>query len=241
MLPHVEHLIELAEGTVRSHGRGLVRIHLDVAQAISWQAWGKWLLAFFFVVVMSKCPQNPSRRRNPPDDTLWLCLCQVFGHILLSRWWVLLVIVALCVLVALALSFSHFHSLCSESFPLSDDRGCLCRGWSPIVTVFFSPAVHIHHTAGRHLWWLQAEQSALPSSRLSWTWCGTDCKTIDVRRKAETLSRGWQELYCLSLSFMVLMRHGSAVLYCCRPAGCKLTVIKETYIRRCVLIGRGVH
>lgn len=80
------------------------------------------------------------------------------------------------------------------------------------------------------------------SSPLSWNWCDADCW---ARCEVE----GWDSelivartLMPFSLSSMVLMRVESAVWHCRRSAGCKLTVIKETYIWKCTvaqLIGRG--
>lgn len=244
MLPHVEHLIELAEGTVRWHRLALVCTHLDGAQAIIWQAWENDCWGFFsggFCVFVCRCPQIRSRRHNPLDYTLQLFLCWAIGHILLSPWWVLLVMLALCVLMAMMVLPNEYVAF---SQPLIQ---MICSVWlwppSPYSYSFLFPCnPHTSHlkktpvvAAGRTV--------STPSSPLSWTWRGTDCKARCVQ-KTETLSRGRQELSCLTIPFVVLMRRGSAVLYCEGPAGCKLIFIKVMYIRRCaaaLLIVRVVH
>lgn len=73
-----------------------------------------------------------------------------------------------------------------------------------------------------------------PSSPLSWTWRGTDCKTRCVQKTKS------QELSCLSIPFVVLMRHGSAVLCCEGPAGCKLIFYQGDVHQEvcCCFVGR---
>lgn len=134
---------------------------------------------------------------------------------------------------------------------VSSIRWAPSQGCASLWHSFLSPTVHIHHSVGRHLWWLEGEQSALTviagvkSSNTCAAWVplsvGHDVAQIvklDVKWRAETLSRGWQELWCLSLSSVVLMRAKSAALHCHGPAGCKLTVIEETY---CISWGVLLH
>lgn len=65
LMPHsVEHLIELAEGTVRLPRLGLVCIHLDGHRPLIVR---NWLLALFTAsfVVMSECLQNQAGGKIP--------------------------------------------------------------------------------------------------------------------------------------------------------------------------------
>lgn len=86
MLPHVEHLIELAEGTVRSHRLGLVCIHLDGAEAISSQAWENDCLHFFYGLICGneQMPAKSSIRRNLPDHTVVVSVSSIWTYSLVT-------------------------------------------------------------------------------------------------------------------------------------------------------------
>lgn len=136
----------------------------------------KWLLAFFFVWPHSLQWANACKIEHKAQSPRPCCvffLCQVFGQILLSQWRVLVAIVALCVLVALMVLS---HKDVSYSQPLPRIISSIRWPWLPLQRVIplsqfsLSAEVHTHHTAGRHLWWLQGKQSAL--------WVPlSDCKT----------------------------------------------------------------
>lgn len=190
---------------------------------------------------------KPSRRHNPLDRNSRLFLCQEI------RIWTYFPLKMNCVAcdsgfacacgpdLFCETNMSQFHSVCSQSPPLSDGHGCLWRGFWSLLSPFSFTYSHTSHR-GR-LWWRRGEQSS-PWVCLS---AGLDVAQIvelDVKWRAGTVRHRWQELWCLSLSSVVLMRVESAVLHRRRSAGCKLTVIEETCIRRCTvaqLIGRGMH
>lgn len=199
-------------------------------------------------------PAKPSRRHNPLT-IIGGCFCVkkwAFGHILLSRWSVLLVMAVLCCACGLDDSVKrmclNFTELAPNHF-LYQMTVAAFAGLSILLSQFFSFPLQSTHIT---LWvdtcggWRENNLLLLLSLVLKVIKCatrvplsaelGTDCKT-----RCEVESRVTRSFMSLSLSSMVLMRVESAVLRCRRSAGCKWTFSEETYIRRCVVVSRGMH